>query len=119
MDNNHTIEYAWGICAGRRHDLAGVAGIRLALNFCLKLLLTKTIFRLALNPQLTFIHIHQLFRIHYTWFKIDTVNIYWWWCINYCRVLKLPALSAPYFRLALELPALPSGVAGIRLVRPL
>ena len=38
------------------------------------------------TPQLRFIHIHQLFIIHYTLFQVDTVNIYWWWCIDYCRV---------------------------------
>ena len=37
-------------------------------------------------PQLIFIHIHRLFRILSTLFKLYTVNIYWWWCINYCRV---------------------------------
>ena len=37
-------------------------------------------------PQLIFIHIHQLFRIQYTLVWLDTVNIYWWWCINYFRV---------------------------------
>ena len=37
-------------------------------------------------PQLEFIRIHQLFRIQYTLFQLDTVNIYWWWCINICRV---------------------------------
>ena len=36
-------------------------------------------------PRLIFIHIHQLFRIQYTLFHVDTVNIYWWWCINSCR----------------------------------
>ena len=38
----------------------------------------------AALPQLRFIHIHQLFRILYT-LLVDTVNIYWWWCINSCR----------------------------------
>ena len=37
------------------------------------------------RPQLMFIHIHQLFRILYALFELDTVNIYWW-CINSCRV---------------------------------
>ena len=41
------------------------------------------------SPQLIFIHIHQLFRIQYTLFQLDTVNIYWWWCINLCRVCSL------------------------------
>ena len=40
-----------------------------------------------LCPQLIFIHIHQLFRILYTLFWLDTANIYWWWCMNFCRVL--------------------------------
>ena len=38
------------------------------------------------SPQLIFIHIHQLVRIQWTLFQLDTVNIYWWWCMNYCRV---------------------------------
>ena len=37
------------------------------------------------HPQLIFIHLHQLFRVLYTLW-LDTVNIYWWWCINLCRV---------------------------------
>ena len=41
----------------------------------------------GLFPQLIFIHIHQLFGTQYTLFELDTVNIYWWWCINFCRVL--------------------------------
>ena len=40
-----------------------------------------------------FIHIHQLFRIHYTSFWLDTVNIYWWWCINLCRVIPSEVCS--------------------------
>ena len=40
------------------------------------------------NPQLIFIHIHQLFRTQCTSFLLDTANIYWWWCINFCRVDK-------------------------------
>ena len=39
-----------------------------------------------LLPQLRFINIHQLFRIQYTLFELDTVNIYCWWCISLCRV---------------------------------
>ena len=42
------------------------------------------------NPQLRCIHIHQLFRILYTLFRLDTVSIYWWWCINFCRVQGRP-----------------------------
>ena len=42
--------------------------------------------RSAGGPQLIFVHIHQLFRILYTLFWLDAVSIYWWWCINYCRV---------------------------------
>ena len=38
------------------------------------------------HPQLRFIHIHQLFRIYYTCFKLDTVNIHWWICLNVCLV---------------------------------
>ena len=41
----------------------------------------------SIYPQLRFIHIHQLFRIQYTLFRLDTVNIYWWWCIKLCRVI--------------------------------
>ena len=41
----------------------------------------------SIIPQLIFIHIHQLFRILYTLFKLDTVNMYWWWCINIWRVI--------------------------------
>ena len=40
----------------------------------------------GLDPQLIFILIHQLSRIQYTLFQLDIVNIYWWWCINFCRV---------------------------------
>ena len=40
----------------------------------------------ASGPQLRFIHIHQLFRIQYTCFQLDTVNSYWWICIIFCRV---------------------------------
>ena len=39
-----------------------------------------------LMPLSTAIHIHQLFRILYTLFWLDTVNIYWWWCISIWRV---------------------------------
>ena len=39
-----------------------------------------------LHIQLIFVHIHQLFRVLYTTFLLDTVNIYWWWCITLCRV---------------------------------
>ena len=45
-----------------------------------------TVFSEYPSPQLIFIHIHQLFRILYTLFQLDTVNIYWWWCIHFCRV---------------------------------
>ena len=38
------------------------------------------------DPQLIFIHIHQLLRIQYTSFRLDAANIYWWWRINLCRV---------------------------------
>ena len=40
------------------------------------------------GPQLVLVHMHQLFRIPYTLFQLelDTVNIYWWWCIKFCRV---------------------------------
>ena len=37
-------------------------------------------------PQLGLVHIRRLFRVQYTLFKLDTVNIYWWWCISLCRV---------------------------------
>ena len=40
------------------------------------------------NPQLRFIHTHQLFRRQYTWFELETVIIDWWICINVCLVLK-------------------------------
>ena len=30
---------------------------------------------------------HQLFRMLYALVSLDTVNIYWWWCISLCRVL--------------------------------
>ena len=50
-------------------------------------------------PQLMFIHMHQSFRVLYTLFKSDTVNIYWWWCIDSCRVLC--TLRTPVPRLAL------------------
>ena len=30
--------------------------------------------------------IHQLCKIQCTLFRLDTANIYWWWCINLCRV---------------------------------
>ena len=32
----------------------------------------------------------QLFIILYTLFQLDTANIYWWWCINFCRVSGAP-----------------------------
>ena len=37
-------------------------------------------------PQLIFIHIHQLFRMLYTSVSLNTVNVYWWWCMIFCRV---------------------------------
>ena len=37
-----------------------------------------------------YIHIHQLFRIQYTCFKSDTVNMYWWICIHLCSVIRGP-----------------------------
>ena len=37
-------------------------------------------------PQLRFIHIHQLFRIQYTCFELDTANTDWWICANFCLV---------------------------------
>ena len=40
-----------------------------------------------LYPELGFIHIHQLFRILYTCFELDAVNIGWWICIIVCLVL--------------------------------
>ena len=46
-------------------------------------------------PQLIFIHIHQLFRVLYTLLWLDTVNIYWRWCINLCRVRCSPAEVQP------------------------
>ena len=36
------------------------------------------------SPQLIFIHIHQIFRTHYTRFDLDAVNIDWWICLNFC-----------------------------------
>ena len=36
------------------------------------------------DPQLMFIHIHQLFRILCTCFELDAVSIDWWTCINVC-----------------------------------
>ena len=36
--------------------------------------------------QLRFIHRNQLFRIQYTCFELDTVNIDWGICINVCLV---------------------------------
>ena len=41
-----------------------------------------------LSPQLRLIHIRQLFRTQYAVFRLDTGNIYWWWCILFCRVLS-------------------------------
>ena len=38
------------------------------------------------DPQLRFIHAHQLFRIPYTCFELDTVKIDWWICTNVCLV---------------------------------
>ena len=38
------------------------------------------------SPQRRFIHMHQLFRIQYTWFELDTVNIDCWIRINFCLV---------------------------------
>ena len=49
-------------------------------------------------PQLVFIHIHQLFSILYTLFSLDTVNIYWWRCINLCRVGALQGRQAGHVR---------------------
>ena len=37
-------------------------------------------------PQLRCIHLHQLFRIQYTCFELDAVNIDWWMCIHVCRL---------------------------------
>ena len=37
-------------------------------------------------PQLGSIHVHKPFRILYTCFWLDTVNIYWWIRINLCRI---------------------------------
>ena len=48
----------------------------------------------GLGPQLIFIHIHQWFRIQYTCFELDTVNIDWWICIIVCLVLGLPQPTA-------------------------
>ena len=42
----------------------------------------------AVSPQLIFIHIHQLFGLLYTLYQLDTVNIYWLWCINLCRIVS-------------------------------
>ena len=49
----------------------------------------------GLYPQLIFIHIHQLSRILYTLVQLDTVNIYWWWCINSCRVPIITRITTP------------------------
>ena len=38
----------------------------------------------ALGPQPRFIHIRQSFRIQYTCFELDAVNIDWWICIHFC-----------------------------------
>ena len=40
----------------------------------------------APHPQLISIHIHQSSRIQYTCFKSGTANMYWWICVNICRV---------------------------------
>ena len=32
---------------------------------------------------------HQLFRVLYTLWSLDTANIYWWWCIKGFRVIML------------------------------
>ena len=34
------------------------------------------------SPQLRSIHVHQLFRIQYTCFELDAVNVGWWICTN-------------------------------------
>ena len=44
-------------------------------------------------PQLIVIHIHLLFRILYTLFRLDTVNIYWWWYVNVCRASYILSYS--------------------------
>ena len=40
------------------------------------------------NPQLILIHIHQVFRIQYTWFELETLIIDRWICIKVCLVSK-------------------------------
>ena len=42
------------------------------------------------HPQLRSIHIHQLFRIQYTRFELDTVNIDWWIWKDFCLVNQEP-----------------------------
>ena len=52
--------------------------------------------RKGLDPQLMFMHIHHLFRILYTLASLGTVNIYWWWCINLCRVLRFGTRASDF-----------------------
>ena len=46
-----------------------------------------TCIKRILYSQLICIHAHQLFRIQYTCFELDTVNIDWWIRIYVCLVL--------------------------------
>ena len=54
-------------------------------------------------PQPRVIHTHQLFRLQYTCFELDTVNIDWWMCINFCLVhLRMASSRKPVFHESLQ-----------------